>query len=304
MVPGTQNADFLNADMAARIEDPEGAEALAGYQKRCRSYWTRISDASRETGVPILFGAHSVQLEGATRVPGGNYMIKGPKRNAALLMTPDSQPFAVAHEYDKAHLVPFGEYVPFKQSLPWLYGLLHGFTPYDYDYSLTPGAHDQKPFVLPYNGGEARFQAPICYEDAMPYRVREMVRSDNPARAKAVDFLVNISNDGWFNGSVELDQHLALCAFRAVENRVPIVRSVNTGISAIINPEGRIEEVVQKDGRRRYIIGEIVGRLTLDDRAAPYTRLGDMFAYGCLAAAISLAAATIAARLRAKRTPV
>jgi apolipoprotein N-acyltransferase len=303
MVPGTQNGEFLNADMARRIEDPEGAEVLAYNQKRWRSYWMQISEASRQAGIPILFGAHSVRFEGAIRVPGGGYLIKGPKLNAALLVTPDCQPFTAAHEYDKAHLVPFGEYVPFKQSLPWLYGLLHGFTPYDYDYSLTPGAHDQKPFVLPYNGGEVRFQAPICYEDAMPYRVREMVRSDDPARAKAVDFLVNISNDGWFNGSVELDQHLALCVFRAVENRVPIVRSVNTGISAIIDPEGRIEEVVQKDGRRRYIAGEIVGRLTLDDRAAPYTRIGDAFALACLAAALALVVATIVASRRSRKTP-
>jgi apolipoprotein N-acyltransferase len=303
MVPGTQNGEFLNADMARRIDDPEGAEVLAYKQKQWRSYWMQISDASRQAGIPILFGAHSVQFEGAIRVPGGGYLIKGPKMNAALLVTPDCQPFTAAHEYDKAHLVPFGEYVPFKQSLPWLYGLLHGFTPYDYDYSLTPGAHDQKPFVLPYNGGEVRFQTPICYEDAMPYRVREMVRSDDPARAKAVDFLVNISNDGWFNGSVELDQHLALCVFRAVENRVPIVRSVNTGISAIIDPEGRIEEVVQKDGRRRYIAGEIVGRLMLDDRAAPYTRIGDAFALACLAAALALAVATIVVRRRSRKTP-
>jgi apolipoprotein N-acyltransferase len=303
MVPGTQNGDFLNADMAKRVEDPEGAEVLAYNQKRWRSYWTRISDASREAGVPILFGAHSVRFEGATRVPGGGYMIKGPRLNAALLMTPDCKPFSAAHEYDKAHLVPFGEYVPFKQSLPWLYGLLHGFTPYDYDYSLTPGEHDQKPFVLPYNGGEVRFQVPICYEDAMPYRVREMVRSDDPARAKAVDFLVNISNDGWFEGSIELDQHLNLCVFRAVENRVPIVRSVNTGISAIIDPEGRIQEVVLRDGQRRYVAGEIVGRLTLDDRAAPYTRIGDVFALACMAAAIALGAATIIARRRNRKTP-
>ena len=303
MVPGTQNADFLNADMAKRVEDPEGAEVLADYQKRCRSYWTRISDASRAAGVPILFGAHSVQFEGAVRIPGGGYMIKGPKRNAALLLTPECRPFDAAGEYDKAHLVPFGEYVPFKQSAPWLYNLLHGFTPYDYDYSLTPGSHDQKPFVLRYDGAEARFQVPICYEDAMPYRISEMVRSDDPARAKAVDFLVNISNDGWFNGSVELDQHLALCTFRAVENRVPIVRSVNTGISAIIDPEGRIEQVVQKDGRRRYIIGEIVGRLTLDDRAAPYTRIGDVFALTCMAAALALVIATLIAHRRSRKTP-
>jgi apolipoprotein N-acyltransferase len=85
---------------------------------------------------------------------------------------------------------------------------------------------------------------------------------------------------------------------------VPIVRSVNTGISAIIDPEGRIEQVVQKNGRRRYVIGEIVGRLTLDDRVAPYTRLGDVFALACFAAAVVLGVATAVVHLRTGKAHV
>ena len=293
MVPGIQNQEFLEADLAARLQDRDVAETFSFAQERSRRYWQKIRDTAAGAGCPILFGAHAVHIEGAYRLPGGGYMTRGPRYNSAFLMAPGSKPFAAEHAYAKAHLVPFGEYVPFKQSWPWLHGLLGGFTPYDYDYSLTPGAHDPAPFVLKYGGAEARFQVPICYEDAMPYRVREMVRSDDPARAKAVDFLVNISNDGWFNGSVELDQHLNLCVFRAVENRVPIVRSVNTGISAIIDPEGRIETVVEKGGNRRYISGQTVGRLTLDDRAAPYTRIGDAFAMACAAAAGALAATAL-----------
>jgi apolipoprotein N-acyltransferase len=301
MVPGIQNKEFLDADLAARFQDRDLAEVFTYAQERSRRYWLKVRDTARAAGCPLLFGAHSAHIEGASRLPGGGYMTRGPRYNAALLVGPDSKPYAAEHVYAKAHLVPFGEYVPFKQGWPWLHELLRGFTPYDYDYSLTPGPHDPSPFVIAWSGGQARFQVPICYEDAMPYRVREMVRSEDPARPKAVDFLVNISNDGWFSGRIELDQHLNLCAFRAVENRVPIVRSVNTGISALIDPLGRIQKVVEKDGRRRWVTGQVVGPLTLDRRVAFYTRAGDVLALGCLAEALALGAAAVVLTLLRKK---
>jgi len=284
MVPGTVNREFLEHDPAALDE------WLGEHQERSRGFWEEIVEEAKRVQAPILFGGHASQLG---RDRAGDLRFVSPQ-NTAFLVSPASKPYAADHTYSKVHLVPFGEYVPFKKSWPWLYDLLRGFTPYDFDYSLTPGEHDQAPFLLRYDGGlEARFQVAICYEDAMAYRIREMVRPTDPSRSKAVDFIVNISNDGWFNGSIELDQHLNLCVFRAVENRVAVVRSVNTGISALIAPDGRIESYVQQDGRRRNVKGRIVGRLTLDDRAAPYTRVGDVFALACLVAAAGLAAATI-----------
>jgi len=291
MVPGIVGRTFLEYGPPVVADYPR----LAELQERSRTYWNEVHAASRRAGAPILFGGHSAEL----RPTRSGLVTFANQRNTAFLVAPDSSPYAAEHTYAKAHLVPFGEYVPFRESWPWLHRLLGGLTPYDYDYSLTPGAHDQPPFVIRHDGSEARFQVPICYEDAMPYRVREMVRSGDPSRPKAVDFLVNISNDGWFSGSIELDQHLNLCVFRAVENRVPIVRSVNTGISAIIGPEGRIETVVEAGGRRRYVSGRAVGRLTLDDRAAPYTRIGDAFAVACLVIAGGLGAgATLRGRFR------
>ncbi len=297
MVPGIQNAEFLNDDLSVRLKDADQAlrMGLTDYQGRSQVYWKAVREMARDAGAAVLFGAHSVMIEGVYRMPNGYQWTRGPRYNTALLVLPDSTPYAAEHVYWKAHLVPFGEYLPFKESWPWLHARLQGFTPYDFDYSLTPGPHDQKPFTLKYDGGEARFQVPICYEDALPYRVREMVRPAAPGEGKAVDFLVNISNDGWFNGSIELDQHLNLCVFRAVENRVPIVRSVNTGISAIITSDGRIDRVVEKDGERRRIKGRIVGRLMLDGRLAPYTCIGDVFAWACVAATALLAAATFLA---------
>jgi len=332
MVPGIVNEAFLTYDPDVLAAYP----SLARRQEESRTYWRRIQATAREAAAPILFGCHSNDLE---RDAAGRMRFVA-NRNAALMVGPDTPLYTSDGAYAKAHLVPFGEYVPFKQSWPWLYNLLRSFTPYEYDYSLTPGGHDQPPFVIGYDGHDARFQVAICYEDAMAYRIREMVEpvrnaecgmrnerrngngqpatgstdgaapfsrdaqrsagssagADQPTR-KAVDFLVNISNDGWFNGSWELDQHLNLCVFRAVENRVPIVRSVNTGISAIIQSTGHITQVVEKDGRRRSITGTIVGRVDLDRRLAPYTTVGDAFAYGCALATAVMLVAAVAGRV-------
>ena len=309
MVPGIMNRRFLQADLAAKMDD-EGIRRVFEYlQKRSRLYWSRIHAKARETGVPILFGAHAVEIEGAVRLPGGGFLTRGPRSNTAFLVSPDSGGYAPDHAYAKAHLVPFGEYVPFKESWPWLHNLLQVFTPYEYDHSLTPGAHDQAPFVLRHGGRESRFQVAICYEDAMAYRIVEMARPTRDPDRKAVDFIVNISNDGWFvkgwladDGTYELDQHLNLCVFRAVENRVAVVRSVNTGISAIISPTGRIEQVVaDADGRRRNLSGQIVGRITLDRRRAPYTETGDVFAGVCVIATVSLASPIAVSRFRRRK---
>ena len=302
MVPGIMNRGFLQMDLGARMKDEAMRRVFAYLQKRSRLYWSRIHAKARQTGAPILFGAHAVEIEGAVRLPGGGFATRGPRSNTAFLVSPDSRAYAPDHTYAKAHLVPFGEYVPFKTSWPWLHDLLQVFTPYKYDHSLTPGAHDQAPFTLTFDGREARFQVAICYEDAMAYRIREMVRPTEDPERKAVDFIVNISNDGWFvkgwfadDGTYELDQHLNLCVFRAVENRVAVVRSVNTGISAIISPTGRIQQVAETGGRRRNVTGYAIGRLTLDSRVAPYTRIGDVFALACLAATAGLVAASVVA---------
>ena len=271
-------------------------------QRRSQVYWKDIRATAREVKAPILFGGTTVMFEGAYGLPNGGVMPLGRRFNTAFLVGPETKDYSTEGTYSKSHLVPFGEYMPFKDSFPPLYKLLQQFSPYPFDYSLTPGGHDQPPLAVRYDGGEARFQVPICYEDAMAYRIREIVRPREPGGRKAVDFLVNISNDGWFNGSIELDQHLNLCVFRAVENRVPIVRSVNTGISAIISPVGQIEAVVQdKGGNRRWLTGEICGRLTLDDRVAPYTLMGDVLALSCVAASIILGAITVFISLRARR---
>lgn len=246
---------------------------------------TRLPRLPAENGprMTVLVGAVSLE-----QFPEATYP-KLKRFNSALIYDPDGA--QRRQRYDKTHLVPFGELVPFRQAkfmgfqLHWLYRWLNSLSPFSQggkdEYSLTPGT-EYTVFEFPTANGPRRFAAPICYEDATPYVIRHFVWDGATRR---VDFLVNISNDGWFLHSNELPQHMAICAFRAVENRVSIARAVNTGISGFIDPNGRIYSEVTKDGRRfgRGTIGYAVEPVYLDQRASLYGRLGDWFAGVCLA---------------------
>jgi apolipoprotein N-acyltransferase len=214
--------------------------------------------------------------------------------NSALVYDPDGT--QRRERYDKNHLVPFGEYVPFFQAkvwgidLHWLYRWLNKLSPFSFggkkDYSLTPGTR-LTVFKLHTATRDYTFGTPICYEDVTPDLIRRYVW-DGPRRR--VDFLVNISNDGWFLHSAELPQHLAICAFRAVENRVGIARAVNTGISGFIDPSGRVYSLIEKDGQAvgPGIIGYDIQPVYLDQRASIYGRTGDWFAIACVLCSAAL----------------
>ena len=208
------------------------------------------------------------------------------KHNSATVFRPDgSEP----DRYDKIHLVYFGEIVPFRFGrLRPLYFLLNRVTPFsgpnhDFEYSLFPGREfRQFTMVAPSRDGKSyRFGIPICYEDVMPYASREF--ASGGAESKRVDFLLNISNDGWFGRGVQQPQHLAICVFRAVENRVGIARAVNTGISGFIQPTGRIHDVVQSDPASPWPgnCGYAVANVGVDTRYTLYSRYGDWFGWGC-----------------------
>ena len=129
-------------------------------------------------------------------------------------------------------------------------------------------------------GRSLRFGIPICYEDVMPYIARTFARGDDGT--KGVDLLLNISNDGWFGRGIQQEQHLAICTFRAVENRVGIARAVNTGNSALIKPTGEIA-ARPDDPADKWpgAMGYAVGHVFTDSRVSFYTHYGDWFAWGC-----------------------
>ncbi|MFH1550272.1 MAG: apolipoprotein N-acyltransferase [Planctomycetota bacterium] len=156
--------------------------------------------------------------------------------------------------YDKMHLVPYGEYIALQDVFPFIRGGIRHFAGFVRE--LEAGAPDQQTvFTLPSRDGSNRytFCAPICYEIIFPDLVAKMVSEDGSK--KDAQFIINVSNDGWFKESAELEQTTVIAAFRAVENRVGVVRATNTGISGFIRPDGLL--VWEKDFLRDAITGEM-----------------------------------------------
>jgi apolipoprotein N-acyltransferase len=173
------------------------------------------------SGISNLIGVQARILEHAGQKPT--------KYNSAILLQGDG---AYDGRYDKIHRVPFGEYVPLQDWLPFM----AYFAPSEYeeDFSIRAGTKFTR-FPL----GKHRFGVIICYEDSDPCLARQYGRDH--ADGPPVDFLLNISNDGWFDGTSEHEEHFALCRFRAVEARRAVARAVNMGISGVIDGNGRVQ---------------------------------------------------------------
>jgi apolipoprotein N-acyltransferase len=177
---------------------------------------------------------------------------------------------------------------------------MNWFAPYDFDYSIQEGETFTR-FAL----DKYRFGVLICFEDTDPFLAPHYVREESDG--KPVDFLVNISNDGWFDGSSEHEEHLAVSRFRAIECRRAMVRSVNMGISAVIDGNGRVLKPerandesesqplwsVQARGGAdgalpqaqwstfKQVSGVLVAAVPLDDRFSLYAYLGDWLPGAC-----------------------
>ncbi len=202
--------------------------------------------------------------------------------NSAFVFPPDG---GAPRRYDKMHLVMIGEYVPFRYgTFRPIYLWINRIGPFydeDFEYSLNWG-DEFTTFQVTVDGRSYGFATPICYENVMPYISRRFVIG--PDGRKRCDFLLNLSNDGWFQHSAELPQHLAASVFRAVENRVGVARAVNTGISCFVDPDGRVHHVVTDDFGRAVgpgVDGYHVAPVRVDDRVSIYSQWGDWFAIAC-----------------------
>jgi apolipoprotein N-acyltransferase len=192
--------------------------------------------------------------------------------NSALMTTPTR---GVVARYDKMHLVPFGEYVPLQDTIP----LLAKLTPYDFEYNLVAGEKTTRFRMITHDGRTFTFAALICYEDSDAPLARTYARSgDGPP----VDFLVNLSNDGWFMGTSEHEEHLAVSRFRAIETRRSLVRAVNMGISAVIDGNGRIVALPRETLRESKGVEAIVkATVPIDSRLSVYAYAGDWLPWAC-----------------------
>lgn len=189
---------------------------------------------------PIIFGGISIGHEGGQRK----------MYNTVFLLDEDGM---VRSSYDKTYLLMFGEYLPFGEMFPILYKLSPNSS------RFTAGTH-----VRPLQFGEWRISIPVCYEDVLARFTRTMVLEGKP------HVLMNLTNDAWFGDTQEPYIHLVLSKFRAIEHRRYLVRSTNSGISAVIDPVGR---VVAQSGllTRENLRSEI--HMLEDDTI--YTRFGD-----------------------------
>ncbi|MHC4238759.1 MAG: apolipoprotein N-acyltransferase, partial [Planctomycetota bacterium] len=282
--PETMVQAILNIDIWA-VLDPQGDKNLFDQDK---AFDRDLQEHARDTAF-LLVGAYGGRLR--RQADGAPYLAR---YNSAFLYAPDGQP--TGQQYDKIHLVPFGEVVPFRRRLPALYNFLMKFTPYNYDYSLDYGSQYTVFEMTRPVARQARtykFSVMICYEDTIP-AISRTFAIDRQGR-KRIDWLVNISNDGWFvrfkdpavHASTELSQHAAVCVFRAVENRLAVVRSVNTGISCVIDSLGRIQDgfvagnLPEKPLSRTGIAGWFVDKMPIDKRVTFFSRHGQWLDFSC-----------------------
>ncbi len=265
--------------------DPEtdlGQHLLQDLQRTQMFVETRrqLRDFAKTHGVFLLVGGHRYEHWQLFTIKGWPGVVPQPDENynTAFLFDTHGE---LAGYYDKIHRVPFGEYVPWVEHWPWAKRMFIKYlTPYHSDYSLTAG---QRLAVLtvadPDNGRPWRIAAPICFEDVVSYVCRRMCYGRG---GKRVDVLVNLTNDGWYPGTAEGYQHEQIARFRCVENRVPMVRAVNRGVSGFIDSAGRVVSTFSRDGQRQMVDGTALAHCQLDERTPLFGWIGDAFGISCL----------------------
>jgi apolipoprotein N-acyltransferase len=236
--------------MKEYIDSDEAVNEWYAHRNDSQEMMTAWADQARSA---IIVGANAWDIS-----PAGFR-----KYNTAMMFQPKSKP----DHYYKMHLVPFGEYIPWTDFLPIIA-------------ELAPFPPDQRPNLK--HGPEAhiltlgnkwRIAPLICFEDTVPHVVRRFFAftGGNKPIVGKIDFFVNISNDGWFRGSEEHETHLAGSIFRCVETRTAMVRSVNTGISAIIDGNGQVVSEIPV-GREDVLLGNV----PIDSRSCLYRLWGDI----------------------------
>ena len=210
--------------------------------------------------------------------------------NAAFLFDPEGH---FKNVYHKQKLVIFGEYIPLVRWLPfikWLTPITGSFAAGDravpFELERQPPARHESNADIPDAGSETgapdrvKTAMLICYEDIFPQLAREYVQADT-------DFLVNLTNDGWFGDGAAQWQQAAAAIFRAVENGVPLVRSTNNGLTCRVDSHGRLREIFKDKTGSEYGVGSMTVEIPLrqpGEKRAPtfYNQHGDWFGWLCV----------------------
>ena len=224
-------------------------ESPAPFETDDRLFNQSTAELARSRNSWLLVGATAVQ-------PPANPGEAEQVYNSALLLNPSG---AVTQRYDKVHLVPWGEYVPFA----WAFGFAKALTHEVGTYSSS-GAER-----IPLEVGSHRYGVFICYESVFPHEVRQFAQ-------RGAEVFVNISNDEWFGDSGAPWQGLNMARMRAVENHRWLLRCTNNGITAAIDPLGRVVAVAPRNQRVR-----LDAPYALLNDTTFYTRYGDWFPILC-----------------------
>lgn len=287
------NQDREGADIKAAVIQGNIEQDLkwdASYQEEVMNIYKELSVKAAsegpdiivwpETALPFVFGSDSNLTKDTIEFQKGlnSYLLFGSilakekdssqkttaYSNSAVLLDKDGN---ISYRYDKIHLVPFGEYVPIKKLLFFIDKLVVGVGDY------MPG-DGYKKAATPFG----TFSTLICYEIIFPGLVRKFYD-------KGGDFIITITNDAWFGRTYGPYQHFSMAVFRAIENRKPVIRAANTGVSGYIDSNGRILSKTNLF-ERTILIYKIKGDKTL----TPYTKYGDIFSYLCIISSLLLLA--------------
>jgi apolipoprotein N-acyltransferase len=199
--------------------------------------------------------------------------------NSALIVGTDG---SLVDRYDKIHLVPYGEFIPYRE----LFSFAHKLTGKVSDLSR---GEERKVFRLPTANGEAhRYGVFICYESVFADEVRQFARL-------GAEVLVNISDDGWYGDTSAPWQHLNMARMRAIENRRWILRDTNDGVTAAIDPYGRVRQSIP-----RHRTDALPAGYAFRDDITFYTAHGDVFGWACAILALGVVVWALRASLRPK----
>jgi apolipoprotein N-acyltransferase len=244
-LPANDSGSLPGADLIVWPESP------APFYANDPIFRNEVGQMARRAGLWVVTGAI-----GTTSAMAGDNPANGSKMfNSAGLISPQGEWKA---RYDKMHLVPFGEYLPFPRLFAFAGGLTKEVGQFDHGQSRTP-----------LDAGDKKLGLFICYESIFPDEVRQF--ADQGAQV-----FVNISNDGWYGDSGAYAQHLNQTRMRAVENNRWILSATNTGVTASIDPYGRV--VVRAARKERTVL---VAPYALTSVTTFYTRYGDWFAWLC-----------------------
>jgi apolipoprotein N-acyltransferase len=273
-LPGTQSVYLIHqhsledgADLKASVPMPTDLivwpESPAPFEENDPQFRTALSNLALQANAPIIAG--NIGMDRTSDNPRGYNLF-----NSASFVNPQGE---FVGRYDKMHLVPFGEYVPFKALFFFAKSLLY-----------EAGTFDRGQHRIVFNTGGHTYGTFICYESIFGDEIREFSKL-------GAEVLVNISNDGWYGDTSAPWQHLNMVRMRAIENHRWILRATNTGVTASITPYGRVIAAAPRHIRTSIRVG-----FGYEHDLTFYAAHGDLFAYACA----FITAIALALSLRAK----